>query len=103
MQDFRSQGETMISNMRLRVLTLLLVLAYAFAAVVHTAAQSGQVAPAAKANWPQFKNTPNRTGVNPAETTIGKNNATSLQLSWQGLMGDLVDDSSPAVVNGVVY
>src|SRR5215469_11264926 len=54
-------------------------------------------------NWRQFKNSPNRTGFNPSETTINRTNATSLTLSWQGLMGDLVDSSSPAVVNGLLY
>jgi len=54
-------------------------------------------------NWPSFKNLPTRTGVNPVENTINPGNGKFLTLAWQGQMGDLVDHSSPAVVNGVVY
>ena len=34
---------------------------------------------------------------------INQNNAKFLTLAWVGILGDLVDFSSPAVVNGVVY
>ena len=54
-------------------------------------------------NWPMFKNQTSRMGFNSLETTIGKDNAQFLTLSWVGVMGDLVDYSSPAVVDGVVY
>jgi len=54
-------------------------------------------------NWPMFKNQTSRLGFNPSETTISRNNVQSLTLSWVGVMGDLVDFSSPAVVDGVVY
>src|ERR1700716_2175569 len=54
-------------------------------------------------NWPSFKNVPSRIGVNPFENTINSTNAKFVVLAWQGLMGDLVDFSSPAVVNGVGY
>jgi len=54
-------------------------------------------------NWPAFKNQPTRVGVNPSENTINKSNAKFLVQAWIGIMGDLVDFSSPAVVNGVVY
>src|SRR5512141_2147694 len=70
--------------------------------VLQAAAQNDAVS-SVNTNWPQFKNSPNHVGFNPVESTINRSNATSLQLSWQGLMGDLVDSSSPAVVNGVVY
>ena len=56
-----------------------------------------------RTDWPSFKNSPTHLGFNALENTINKNNATSLQLAWQGQMGDLVDFSSPAVVDGVVY
>ena len=56
-----------------------------------------------RTDWPSFKNTAAHSGVNAFENTINKNNATRLQLAWQGQMGDLVDFSSPAVVEGVVY
>jgi len=54
-------------------------------------------------NWPMFKNQTSRLGFNALETLIGKNNAQFLTLSWVGVLGDLVDYSSPAVVNGIVY
>jgi len=67
---------------------------------------SGLTASAAftvRTNWPSFKNVSARTGTNALENTINKSNATSLSQSWVGIMGDLVDFSSPAVVDGVVY
>src|SRR6266568_3122253 len=59
--------------------------------------------PPATVNWPMYKGRASRTGFNPAETTINVGNAQMLTQSWVGIMGDLVDVSSPAVVNGVVY
>src|SRR5258708_578201 len=67
---------------------------------------SGLVAAATftvRTNWPSYKNEPSRVGVNPFENIINKNNAKFLTLAWVGILGDLVDFSSPAVVNGVVY
>jgi outer membrane protein assembly factor BamB len=63
---------------------------------------SGEV-PAGSVNWPMFKNQTSRLGFNPSESTINVNNAQSLSLSWVGVLGDLVDYSSPAVVDGVAY
>jgi outer membrane protein assembly factor BamB len=62
-------------------------------------------APAATAtvNWPQFRFNERHTGENPLETVLDRSNVPSLQLSWQAQLGDLVDFSSPAVVDGVVY
>jgi len=57
----------------------------------------------AQVNWPAFKNQPTRTGVNGLENTINTGNAKFLTQAWIGIMGDLVDFSSPAIVNGVVY
>ena len=91
----------MLSSPRFR-LCLSFLLATLFV-VLQAAAQSDAVKSSANVNWPQFKNSPNHVGFNPAETTITRDNANRLQLSWQGLMGDLVESSSPAVVNGVVY
>src|ERR1700730_10098142 len=54
-------------------------------------------------NWRAFKNFSSRIGVNSFENTINNSNAKFLVPAWQGLMGDLVDFSSPAVVNGVAY
>jgi outer membrane protein assembly factor BamB len=54
-------------------------------------------------SWPMFKNQTSRLANNPLETTINRNNARNLGLSWVGLLGDIVDLSSPAVANGIVY
>ncbi len=56
-----------------------------------------------RTNWPSFKNEPSRVSINPFENTIDKSNAKFVTLAWVGILGDLVDFSSPAVVNGVVY
>lgn len=74
-----------------------------FAAVLILAVTAGANFARAQANWPAFKNQLTRVGVNPVENTINASNAKFLALSWVGIMGDLVDFSSPAVVNGVVY
>ena len=39
----------------------------------------------------------------PLEKTISKSNAQRLGIAWQGLMGDIADNSSPAIANGVAY
>jgi outer membrane protein assembly factor BamB len=54
-------------------------------------------------NWHQFRFDDHRTGVNPFEKTLSKQNAPTLQLLWQAQLGRLVDYSSPAVVNGIAY
>jgi outer membrane protein assembly factor BamB len=59
--------------------------------------------PTATVNWRQFRFDDNHTGVNPNETMLNKQNVPKLQLIWQAQLGGLVDFSSPAVVNGVVY
>jgi outer membrane protein assembly factor BamB len=60
-------------------------------------------APAADVNWPQFRFNQNHTGVNPFETVLNAQNVPTLQIAWQAQLGQLVDFSSPAVVDGVVY
>jgi len=60
-------------------------------------------APADGANWPTFHGNPHLTGSNPEETTVNARNVSRLRLKWQGLMRKVVDFSSPAVVNGVLY
>jgi outer membrane protein assembly factor BamB len=62
-----------------------------------------RAAPAAPVNWTQFRFDNHHTGVNPFETTLTAQNVDRLQLSWQAQLGRLVDSSSPAVVNGVLY
>ncbi|MGA8533968.1 MAG: PQQ-binding-like beta-propeller repeat protein [Candidatus Tumulicola sp.] len=54
-------------------------------------------------NWPEFRFDDHHTGVNPFENILTKKNAPMLQLAWQDQLGELVDYSSPAVVNGVAY
>lgn len=54
-------------------------------------------------NWPEFRFDDPRTGVNPHEKLLNARNVPTLQLIWQAQLGSLVDYSSPAVVNGVVY
>lgn len=57
----------------------------------------------ATVSWTQFRFDNNHTGVNPFESLLSPQNVPRLQLSWQAQLGKLVDFSSPAVVNGVVY
>ena len=54
-------------------------------------------------SWPMFHNQQSHLGFNPLEKTISRSNAQQLGLAWQGLMGDLADNSSPAIANGVAY
>ncbi|MGA8576939.1 MAG: PQQ-binding-like beta-propeller repeat protein [Candidatus Cybelea sp.] len=54
-------------------------------------------------DWPQFRFDDARTGVNPHESVLGKKTARRMQLLWEAALGYLVDYSSPAVVDGVVY
>src|SRR5262249_47962530 len=59
--------------------------------------------PAQSTDWPQFRFDDRHTGVNPFETTLNRSNVPTLDLTWEAQLGDIVDFSSPAVVNGVVY
>jgi outer membrane protein assembly factor BamB len=59
--------------------------------------------PRGPVNWPQYRFDDAHTGVNPFEKTLSKKNVKFLQLAWQDQLGDLVDFSSPAVVDGVAY
>src|SRR5262245_60348925 len=54
-------------------------------------------------DWPQFRFNDRHTGVNRFESIIGKKNVKFLSPTWQAQLGDIVDFSSPVVVNGVVY
>ena len=74
-----------------------------FATVLFFALTASTNCALAQVNWPAFKNEPTRIGVNTVENTINTSNAKFLTQSWVGIMGDLVDFSSPAIVNGVVY
>jgi len=54
-------------------------------------------------SWPMFHNQASHLGYNPFEKTISRSNAQQLGLAWVGIMGDIADTSSPAIVNGVAY
>jgi outer membrane protein assembly factor BamB len=53
-------------------------------------------------NWPQFHNGPLHLGNNTTENVLSPSNVSSIGLNWSYETGGDVD-SSPAVVNGVVY
>src|SRR5438105_3574670 len=79
-----------------------IAVAAAFAAA-SLAMSTATAAPAADVNWTQFRFNQNHTGVNPFETVLNAQNVPTLQIAWQAQLGQLVDFSSPAVVDGVVY
>ena len=58
---------------------------------------------AAMVDWPQYRFNADRTGFNPRENTLDASNVPHLQLLWSAQLGELVNYSSPAVVNGTVY
>ena len=58
---------------------------------------------AADIDWSQFRFNQKHTGLNPFETILTKSNIKFAGLEWEAQLGDLVDFSSPAVVDGVVY
>ena len=57
----------------------------------------------AACDWPQFGYEASRTRYNPTETKVGVGNVAALTTKWTASTGDSSGDSSPAVVNGVVY
>ena len=57
----------------------------------------------AATDWPMFHLNPRHLACNRAETIITRQNVKFLKQKWVGIAGDIVDFSSPAVVNGVVY
>ena len=64
---------------------------------------AGESAPRSGLHWPQFRFNQNHTGVNPFESTIGAANIAFVTLDWAAQLGKLVDFSSPAIVNGVLF
>jgi PQQ-like domain len=54
-------------------------------------------------NWPQFRFNDKHTGLNNSEKILTRKTVRRLQLAWQDQLGKIVDYSSPAVVDGVVY
>lgn len=61
----------------------------------------------AQTDWLHFRFDDNHTGFQPTETTLGTSNIRNAGLLWKAFLGEsersLVNYSSPAVVNGVVY
>lgn len=57
----------------------------------------------AETNWPHFRFDEKHTGFQPFETTLSAGNIKSASNTWQAQLGDLVLESSPAVVDGVAY
>jgi hypothetical protein len=53
-------------------------------------------------NWPEFRHDLSLTGIDPTEALLGPGNVSSLTRRWTQATGNGVE-SSPAVVDGVVY
>jgi outer membrane protein assembly factor BamB len=68
-----------------------------------TSGLSAQAPFSVRTDWTRFRFDQNHTGVQPFENILRVSNVPMLQLDWQAQLGKLVDYSSPAVVNGVVY
>ena len=85
--------------------------AFALATLLFAISSSGNSAPlhqrqaqtAADIDWPHFRFDDLHTGFNPNETVLSKNNVKFAGIEWQAQLGDLVDFSSPAIVDGVAY
>src|SRR5439155_16391817 len=54
-------------------------------------------------DWTRFRFNALHTGVQSFENVLNTANVPTLQLAWQAQLGQLVDYSSPAVVEGVAY
>ena len=54
-------------------------------------------------DWPHFRFNEHHTGVNPNETALSKKTIIFAGLQWEDQLGDIVDFSSPAVVDGIAY
>jgi outer membrane protein assembly factor BamB len=89
--------------MRFAHFTACIASALIIASAVPGGAQPNSHRAAADIDWPQFRFDDNHDGFNKSETAIGIQNVHSLRLDWQGQLGQLVLDSSPAVSGGVVY
>src|SRR2546421_4021457 len=77
--------------------------AHAVSATGLTSHVSAQASFTVRTDWTQFRFDQNHRGVQPFENVLNASNVPMLQLDWQAQLGKLVDYSSPAVVNGVVY
>jgi outer membrane protein assembly factor BamB len=72
-------------------------------AIGQTSHLSGQASFTVRTDWTRFRFDQNHTGVQPFENILNTANVPMLQLDWQAQLGKIVNYSSPAVVNGVVY
>ena len=54
-------------------------------------------------DWAQFRFAPSHTGFNPYEFVLSPSRVGNLALDWKYTTGDVIEHSSPAVANGVVY
>jgi outer membrane protein assembly factor BamB len=57
---------------------------------------------ASAADWPQYRYAADRSGFNPAETTLNASNVSQLVLSWRTTIGN-APLSTPVVAGGAVY
>ena len=76
---------------------------HAIKATGQTSGFSAQASFTVRTDWTRFRFDQNHTGVQPFENVLRAANVPMLQLAWQAQLGKLVDYSSPAVVNGIVY
>ncbi len=64
--------------------------------------QAAQTTFTVSTDWPQFRNTPRHKALNAYENVLRASNVAGLDMDWTWPTGGRVD-SSPAVVNGIVY
>ncbi len=86
---------------RLRLLTALLLAATSVALVLLPAAGADDNPLGAGISWTTYGYDLQRTGYNPAETTIGTSNAASLHVRWTANLGDVMI-AQPVEAAGVV-
>jgi len=67
------------------------------------AAPASSAEPQLQVDWTQFRFDQAHTGVQPFEHTINPDNVIFLSKAWEDQLGDIVDGSSPAVVDGTIY
>src|SRR2546423_15347339 len=56
-----------------------------------------------QSDWPMFGFDAQHTRYNPNENILNPTNVSGLTLDWSYTAGDSIYNSSPAVVNGIVY
>ncbi|HEY1331157.1 MAG TPA: PQQ-binding-like beta-propeller repeat protein [Actinomycetota bacterium] len=91
------------ASLAILAVALVAIAVAAMPALAVTSPAGNSMRAGAAIDWPQFRFDDNHTGVNPFETTLNASNVRRLTNTWQAQLGDLVDFSSPTVVDGVVY